>query len=387
MASRTPPLDPRISNPPEPEAAGTEETVRPVVALPRSGPPAIVFVVAIIAAAIILFIILDSRRRSQVEPAVRVRGSEVAGSAVAPPPPLYIPPMAPPAAVAVVPEPGPAQTVTIQPAPVRIPPPQYYPQPAPYIPPPPSVPVQAYEPPPSPARQGGGPTLVLDNSTASQPAGAGPGGGGPGGSGGQSSLADSFTGDQSVSRVRAGIFANRSATVAQSTLIPAVLETAFDSRRPGFARAVVSRDVRGFDGTRILIPRGSRLTGEYRSDIQPGQKRALINWTRLIRPDGVTMAIGSPTADTLGRGGVRGKYNSHFFERFTGAILQTALEIGSNVASRTAAGGVVVALPGSTQNVGQSLQPSRVVPTLTVPAGTSISVFVARDLDFGTARR
>lgn len=390
MASRTPLLDPRISNPPEPEAAGTEETVRPVVALPRSGPPAIVFVVAMIAAAILLFVILDSRRRSQVEPAVRVRGTEAIGSAVAPPPPLYIPPTTSPAAVALVPGPAPAPAVTVQPAPVQIPAPQYYPQPAPYIPPPPQQPIQSYEPPPSGPRQSGGPTLVLDNSTAAQPAGGGPGGAGPGGPGGQTSLSDSFAGDQSVSRVRAGIFANRASTVAQSTLIPAVLETAFDSRRPGFARAIVSRDVRGFDGSKVLIPRGSRLTGEYRSDIQPGQKRALINWTRLIRPDGVTMAIGSPTADTLGRGGVRGKYNSHFFERFAGGILQSALDIGANVASRTAAGGgVVVALPGSTQNVGQSLQSSRIVPTLTVPAGTSISVFVARDLDFGSggARR
>ena len=196
---------------------------------------------------------------------------------------------------------------------------------------------------------------MVDTSTAAQPAGTGPGGAGPGGPGGQASLSDTFAGEQSVARVRSGIFANRSTTVAQSTLIPAVLETAFDSRRPGFARAIVSRDVRGFDGTKVLIPRGSRLTGEYRSDIQPGQKRALINWTRLIRPDGVTIAIGSPTADTLGRGGVRGKYNSHFFERFTGAILQSALDVGANVASRPAAGGVVVALPGSTQNIGQSL--------------------------------
>jgi type IV secretion system protein VirB10 len=379
MASRTPPLDPRISNPPEPEAARTEETVRPVVAPPRSGPPAIVFVVAIIAAAIILFMILDSRRRSQMEPAVRARGTEVAGSAVAPPPPLYIPPMVQPAAVAVVPPPAPAPAVTIQPAPVQIPAPQYYPQPVPFVPPPPG-PIREYEPPPSPTRQGGGPTLVLDTSAPAQPAGTG-----PGGPGGQASLSDAFAGEQSVARVRSGIFANRSTTVAQSTLIPAVLETAFDSRRPGFARAVVSRDVRGFDGSKILIPRGSRLTGEYRSDIQTGQKRALINWTRLIRPDGVTMAIGSPTADTLGRGGVRGKYNGHFFERFTGAILQSALDVGANVASRQAAGGVIVALPGSTQNMGQALQSSRIVPTLTVPAGTSISVFVARDLDFGSA--
>jgi type IV secretion system protein VirB10 len=384
MASRTPPLDPRIANPPQPEPAGTEETVRPVVALPRSGPPAIVFVALMIAAAILLFVILDSRRRSQVEPAVRVRGTEVVGSAVAPPPPLYIPPTAPPASVTVVPAapPSPAPAVTVQPAPVRIPAPQYYPQPAPYIPPPPSVPVREYEPPPSAPRQSGGATLVLDNSTPAQPAGSGPGGG----PGSQASLSDVFAGDQSVARVRAGIFANRSTTVAQSTLIPAVLETAFDSRRPGFARAIVSRDVRGFDGTKVLIPRGSRLTGEYRSDIQPGQKRALINWTRLVRPDGVTIALGSPTADTLGRGGVRGKYNSHFFERFTGAILQSALDVGVNVASRAAAGGVIVVPGGTGPNLGQAFQTgNRIVPTLTVKAGTSISVFVARDLDFGSS--
>jgi type IV secretion system protein VirB10 len=375
MASRTPPLDPRIANPPEPTAAVAEEGVRPVVALPRSGLPTAVLIAGMVAAAIILFLILDSRRRAPAEPAVRVRASDVAGTG-APPPPLYIPPVVtPPAAVTVAP---PAQApVTVQPEPVRIQPvPQYIPQPMPYIPP--QQPIQTYIPPQqqAPPRQASGPTLVLDTTTAAQSTGPG------GGPGGQASLSDAFAGDQSVGRVRSGIFTNRSTTVAQSTLIPAVLETAFDSRRPGFARAVVSRDVRGFDGTKVLIPRGSRLTGEYRSDIQPGQKRALINWTRLIRPDGVTIALGSPTADTLGRGGVRGKYNSHFFERFTGSILQSALDIGANVASRAAAGSVVVALPGSTQNMGQALQSSRIQPTLTVPAGTSISVFVARDLDF-----
>jgi type IV secretion system protein VirB10 len=186
------------------------------------------------------------------------------------------------------------------------------------------------------------------------------------------------------------MFANRSSTVPLGTLIPAVLETAFDSRRPGFARAIVSRDVRGFDGTRVLIPRGSRLTGEYRSDIQPGQKRALINWTRLVRPDGITIALASPSADTLGRGGVRGDYNSHFFERFAGAILQSAIQVGVNVASRAAAGNnVIVALPGSTQNTpgGGLLNSARILPTLKVPAGTSISVFVAHDLDFSAAEK
>jgi type IV secretion system protein VirB10 len=174
--------------------------------------------------------------------------------------------------------------------------------------------------------------------------------------------------------------------VSEGTLIPAVLETAFDSTRPGLARAIVSRDVRGFDGTRILIPRGSRLIGDYRSDIvSTGQRRALITWSRLIRPDGMTIAIGSPAADTLGRGGINAHYNSHFFERFAGAILQTALDIGANVGSRAISGGtnVILALPGSTTStVSPLIQNNRIVPTLTVPAGTSISIFVAHDLDF-----
>ncbi|MBW8709362.1 MAG: type VI secretion protein, partial [Alphaproteobacteria bacterium] len=38
-------------------------------------------------------------------------------------------------------------------------------------------------------------------------------------------------------------------TAPQGTIIPAVLETAINSDLPGFVRAVVSRDVRGFDGT------------------------------------------------------------------------------------------------------------------------------------------
>ena len=167
-----------------------------------------------------------------------------------------------------------------------------------------------------------------------------------------------------------------------------MLETAFDSTRPGLARAVVSRDVRGFDGTRILIPRGSRLIGEYRSDVADGQKRALINWSRLIRPDGTTIAIGSPTADTLGRGGVRAHVDTHFMQRFGAALLQTALTIATNLASNavtTSTNNVVVALPGAQAGFSPLFNTSRIVPTLTVPAGTSISIFVAHDLDFSGA--
>jgi type IV secretion system protein VirB10 len=163
-----------------------------------------------------------------------------------------------------------------------------------------------------------------------------------------------------------------------------VLETALDSTRPGLARALVQSDVRGWDGNRVLIQRGSRLIGEYRADLQPGQNRAMVMWTRLVRPDGVTIALGSPAADPLGSVGIKGKVNTHFFEKFGSAILQTALDVGSNYASRLGGSSVIVSLPGSvlTQTAAPLTSGTQVQPTLKVKQGTAITVFVARDLDF-----
>lgn len=194
-------------------------------------------------------------------------------------------------------------------------------------------------------------------------------------------------------RVTATRFRNPSLTVPRGTVIPVVLESALDSTRPGFVRGVVSRDVRSFDGTRVLIPRGSRVYGEYASDLNYGQNRALVNWDRLLRPDGVMINLASPAADPLGRGGVRGNVNTHFFARFGAALLQSTLDIGVGLATREVAeDGVIVALPGSNQTVGRAGSigemategMTQVRPTLTVKQGTAISVFVARDLDFST---
>lgn len=190
-------------------------------------------------------------------------------------------------------------------------------------------------------------------------------------------------------RVFAGHLRNPALTVPQGTIIAAVLETALDSTRAGGVRAIVSRDVRSYDGSRVLIPRGSRLYGEYTSDVLAGQNRALVRWQRLTRPDAVIIDLDSPAADPLGRAGVRGKVDTHFFERFGGAILQSILDIGVGVATRSVSDDtVIVGLPGSTQQVtGQQQLLNQVQPTLRVRQGTSVSVFVARDLDFSTVDR
>ena len=191
----------------------------------------------------------------------------------------------------------------------------------------------------------------------------------------------------SSQRVTASHFDRPATTIPQGSVIQAVLETALDSTRPGAARAIVSRDVRGFDGTKVLIPRGSRLYGEYKADVSSGQNRAMIQWARLMRPDGVVIQLDSPSADPLGRAGVQGKVNSHFLTRFGSALLQTTLNVGVGLATRNVGGGtVVLGLPGSTQTIAPTSS-ENIKPTLKVEQGAPVSVFVARDLDFTEVER
>jgi type IV secretion system protein VirB10 len=329
--------------------------VRPTVVKQRGGVPAWVFGVGLAVFAGLLFSLLNGRRMALSAPTVRARMAD-AEQAIAPAPPLYIPPL--PAAT-----PTPAPTPAPKPISAPAPPPQVV-----YVP---QQPVVAPAPPPAPAAADhSSPVLVVDTTAAPPVATAA-------GQGADAAVAASPA-------TRATMLRAKSTTVAQGTLIPAVLESALDSSRPGPARALVTEDVRGWDGTRILVPRGTKLFGEYHSDVQPGQSRVQIMWTRLVRPDGATMMLDSPAGDPQGRVGIKGKVNNHFFAKFGGAILQTGLDIGSNLASRVGGNSVVVAVPGSViNNTTPSLVNNTAIqPTIRVHEGTSISVFVAHDLDF-----
>jgi type IV secretion system protein VirB10 len=168
-------------------------------------------------------------------------------------------------------------------------------------------------------------------------------------------------------------------TVTQGTLIPAVLETAIDTDVPGYVRAIVSADVRSFDGSRVLVPRSSRLIGQYKSGLQAGQKRAYVIWTRLIRPDGVSVNISSPAIGFGGETGLAGKVDGHFFERFGSAML---LSVIGGLSSLGGSSGVVVANGGQSAAAAAVGQSGQIGPTVRVRQGQPVRVFTARDLDF-----
>jgi len=175
---------------------------------------------------------------------------------------------------------------------------------------------------------------------------------------------------------------NPATTVTQGTLIPAILETAIDTDVPGFVRAVVSQDVRSFDGKNVLVPRSSRLIGQYQSGVQGGQKRAYVVWTRVIRPDGASVNLQSPAIGFDGTTGLPGEVDSKFFKRFGSAMLLSVIGGLSAVGS----GGASVVIGGASQSAAgiAAQQDSQIGPTIRVRQGEPIRVFTARDLDFSS---
>lgn len=348
----------------DPSAAVTDD-IRPVVARRDSSRAVWAFAFAAVVAGAALFTALEARRTTITSPRVTAPAQNAAEPYITAPPPLIGPSarraMDEPMVLPILRPPP------IEAAPADLPPPTGQTQRQRIAPR--SAPADTSSSTPSAAGMTAKPNppepsyVFRNEGASSRPEAPGPLG-------------------KSDERVRASHFVAPATTVAQGTVIQAVLETALDSNQPGFARAVVSQQVFSFDGTRVLIPRGSKLFGDYKADLGRGQNRALIQWRRLTRPDGAIINLDSPSADPLGRAGVRGKVNSHFFERFGGAILQSALDFGVQVGARKAAGDtVILAVPGGIQQI-SPIRSEEVRPTLTVRQGTSVTVFVARDLDF-----
>jgi type IV secretion system protein VirB10 len=171
--------------------------------------------------------------------------------------------------------------------------------------------------------------------------------------------------------------------IPQGTVIPAVLETAINSDLPGSTRAIVSRDVRSFDGSQILIPRGSTLIGQYRNGVAYGQHRAFVIWSRVLTPDGISIDIGSPGTDPLGRGGLSGETDSHFFQRFGSSILLSVLSAGVAAVSRGGSDtAIIIGSPLQAQALASQTPKNDIPVTVKVMQGTPMSVFLTRDLDF-----
>lgn len=167
--------------------------------------------------------------------------------------------------------------------------------------------------------------------------------------------------------------------------IDCTLETAIDSTLPGMTTCITATDTFGADGTVVLLERGTKLIGETRSGVRQGEARVFIAWMEARTPTGVVVQLDSPATDALGRSGLEGTVNRHFWERFGAAALVSMIDgvVQSEVQSSSRGGTVVLDPTASTDVLAEILRSTvNIPPTIRVRNGARVQVLVARDVDF-----
>ena len=139
-------------------------------------------------------------------------------------------------------------------------------------------------------------------------------------------------------------------TIMSGKIIDGVLETAIDSQFSGTVRGIVSKDVYGETGEKILIPKGSRLYGSYAKSTSKTQYRLLLTWSKIVRPDGVVISVNLDTYDQVGRKGIEGDVNTQYGELFKNSLLYSFVTLGTAVALEKIAGikGTTISSNGAT---------------------------------------
>jgi len=193
--------------------------------------------------------------------------------------------------------------------------------------------------------------------------------------------------------------ANQDAKLVRGTYVRCVMETRIISDLAGFSSCIVTEPVYSFNGKRLLIPKGSKIYGQYGQGEFVNDRMAVV-WDRILTPQGVDVSIAAPGIDNLGSTGIPGQYDAHWGARITSALMisllsdafkYAAAENGPPTVGLTT-GGLVTQQPfeSNTAETIQNLaakaieENSRRPPTVTINQGSVINIYVTQDIDFSS---
>lgn len=187
--------------------------------------------------------------------------------------------------------------------------------------------------------------------------------------------------------------------VQEGTAVRTVLLNEVSSDMPGKITARVTSDV--YDSVHqryVMIPKGSKLIGVYNNEVVVGQERTLIAMTRLILPDGSSVALGGASAsDLMGKSGLKAEVNNHFWKMFSSSFVigASSLLLGdkkSSVATNSTAAGSVTTGSVAGLALNDVLQTimnrnKNIQPTLTNAYGQEFMFMVMQDMSMPPYRR
>jgi len=187
----------------------------------------------------------------------------------------------------------------------------------------------------------------------------------------------------------------------RGTYIRCVLQSRVISDFPGFTSCIVTEPVYSVTGRRLLLPRGSKVSGSYDRDAIVGDRVAVV-WDRITTPTGLDVNMRSPGVDMLGAAGNPGHYTAHWGQRVGSALLISLLSDAFKYAGAkngpqetSIANGVVVQSPYESNTARTMERLANMAlernmarpPTVTINQGAIVNVYVARDVDFSAVLR
>lgn len=178
----------------------------------------------------------------------------------------------------------------------------------------------------------------------------------------------------------------------KGTVISAVLDTGINTDLPGQVMAHVTKSVYSSqNGEYLLIPQGSRLFGEYNSDISYGQSRIQVVWNTLIRPDGLEVNLGSMNGiDAYGVSGYAGWKSEHPFEYVKAfgliamySILDTKAMNLIDAQNNTYAQNALTDVYSETKKLNNKIvdRALDIQPTITIKSGTEVNLITNVTID------
>ncbi|WP_372089423.1 TrbI/VirB10 family protein [Tistrella mobilis] len=171
------------------------------------------------------------------------------------------------------------------------------------------------------------------------------------------------------------------------SVIPAALITGIRSDLPGQITAQVTQHI--YDsptGSMLLIPQGTRIIGEYSSDVGFGDRRVLLVWNRLIFPNGHSIVLERQLGtDPQGYAGLEDGVDYHWWDLAKAAGLSTLLSVGAELTMDDDERLIQAIRNGAQDTIndaGQQIvqRQLNVAPTLTIRPGFPVRVVVTRDL-------
>ncbi|MBK1782098.1 type IV secretion system protein VirB10 [Advenella sp. WQ 585] len=174
----------------------------------------------------------------------------------------------------------------------------------------------------------------------------------------------------------------------KGTNISCTLDTKIVTTHPGITRCIVNKDVYSSNGRVLLVERGSEIIGEQTTALLQGQARVFVLWNTIDTPNGVTLDINSPSADSLGASGQPAQVDTHFWKRFGGAIMLSLIDDGLVILSDKINEGSSNVSYDSTSDAVQNMAAEALKNTINIPPtgyvnqGELVNVMVARDVDF-----